>query len=101
MERAKDPERVRTGRLGGLTVAARGRTNVGPARAAWEARVADEFGIGEELAPAEHKRRMDAALRVRMARLARVRWGNRKAGSESQSPDPAVREGTSDAQTAA
>jgi hypothetical protein len=75
--RRKDPERVRTGRLGALTVHARGRTNTLPARAAWEAGLAAEFGIGDDLDADERKRRMDAALRVRMARMARARWANR------------------------
>jgi hypothetical protein len=82
--RAKDPKRQRLGRLGALTVHARGRTNVGPARAAWEARVAAEFGIDESLDPVDRKRRMDAAMRVRMARLARARWGNRKPAPVSE-----------------
>ena len=76
--RTKDPERVRLGRLGALTVHARGRTNTGPAREAWEARVAAEFGIDESLEPAERDRRMDAAMRVRMTRLAAARWGKKK-----------------------
>lgn len=87
--RTKDPERQRLGRLGALTVHARGRTNVGPAREAWERALAAEHGIGEDLDPAERERRVQSALRVRMTRLAMARWGNRKAGSESQIPDPA------------
>lgn len=74
----KDPERQRLGRLGALTVHARGRTNTTPAREAWEANVAAEFGIGEDLDPAERARRMDAAVRVRMTKLARTRWANKK-----------------------
>lgn len=77
-QQAKDPIRVATGRLGGLTTAARGRHVTGPARAAWEARVAAEFGIDESLDPAERARRFDAALRVRMTRLAAARWGKKK-----------------------
>jgi hypothetical protein len=76
--RAKDPERQRLGRLGALSVHARGRTNVGPARAAWELALADEFGIGDDLDPVEHRRRMDYALRVRMTALARARWSKRQ-----------------------
>lgn len=77
--RTKDPERQRLGRLGALTVHARGRTNVGPARAAWEAQLAGEFGITDELDPSERSARMHAALRVRMSRLARARWSNKPA----------------------
>lgn len=93
--RTKDPERQRLGRLGALTVHARGRTNVGPARAAWEAQLAAEHGITQDLEPAERERRVQSALRLRMTRLAMARWGNRKAGSEIQRPDPA--EDTDDA----
>lgn len=85
----KDPERVRTGRLGGLTVSARGRTNTRPARQAWEARLRESFGIGADLDPSELERRERAALRVAMTRLANARWGNRKAGAEIQRPAPA------------
>jgi hypothetical protein len=77
--RVKDPERVRLGRLGALTVHARGRTNVGPARAAWEAKLAAEFGIvSGDLDSAVARRRMDAAMRIEMTRLARARWRKRK-----------------------
>ena len=65
---------MRLGRLGGLSVAARGRTNVAPARAAWEHALAAEFGITDDLAPGDRHRRMQAAMRVRMSRLARIRW---------------------------
>lgn len=72
--RTKDPTRVRLGRLGALTVHARGRTNTGPARAAWEARLAAEAGITDDLPADEHAKRMDHALRARMMRLAAARW---------------------------
>lgn len=78
MERTKDPERVRLGRLGALTVHARGRTNTRPAREAWEAALAAENGIGEDIDPAERDRRVRSALRARMTRLAMARW-NKKA----------------------
>jgi hypothetical protein len=87
--RTKDPERQRLGRLGALVTHARGRTNVGPARIAWERRLADEFGISEDLEPTERRRRMDFAMRVRMTEMARSRWGNRKTGAEDQHPAPA------------
>ena len=76
-DRPKDPERVRLGRLGALELHARGRTNVGPARAAWEARLRAEAGIDESVPEAEAKRRAALALRARMTRLARARWGKR------------------------
>lgn len=85
-ETAKDPERVRLGRLGALTVHARGRTNVGPARAAWEARLAAENGIGDDLDPDERRRRVRSAMRARMTRLAMSRWGNRRAATAIVSP---------------
>lgn len=72
--RMKDPERVRLGRLGGLTTAARGHHNTSPGREAWLRRLAEEFGITDDLEPAEKERRMAAALRLRMARIARSRW---------------------------
>lgn len=80
-ERPKNPERVRLGRLGALTVDARGRTNVGPARAAWEAALAAEHGISDDLDPQERERRVRSALRARMTRLAMSRWGNKEAAS--------------------
>jgi hypothetical protein len=95
MERTKNPERQRTGRLGALTVHARGRTNVGPARVAWEQALAAEFGIGPDLDPAERQRRLALAMRVKMTRLATARWGTRKAipaiGTPGMAPS---REGT-------
>jgi hypothetical protein len=78
--RQKDPERQRLGRLGALTVHARGRTNTGPARVAWEAGLAAEFGITDELSEGERQKRLEAAMRVRMARLAMTRWQKRTAG---------------------
>jgi hypothetical protein len=89
----KDPERVRLGRLGALTVHARGRTNVAPARSAWESALAAEFGIAPDLEPGERARRMTAAIRVRMSRLASARWGNRKAAAAIDAPAAAQSEG--------
>lgn len=89
-QRAKDPERVRLGRIGALTVHARGRTNVRPAREAWEAALAAEFGIGPDIDEAERKRRLAAALRVRMSRLARARWGRKKAAPANVTPGAAL-----------
>lgn len=66
-------EIARNGRLGALTVHARGRTNTAPARTAWEQALATECGIRQDLDPAEHARRMQAAMRVRMSRLATAR----------------------------
>lgn len=82
---AKDPERVRLGRLGALSVHARGRTNVGPARVVWEQGLADEFGIGPDVAAAKRERRMKAALRIRMTRMAMTRWSNRS-GTTREAP---------------
>lgn len=79
MLRAKDPERVRLGRLGALTVHARGQTNVAPARAAWLAKLAAEAGIDETVSPEERDRRLGFAMRERMTRLAMSRWDKRKA----------------------
>jgi hypothetical protein len=98
MDQHKDPERQRTGRLGALTVHARGRTNVAPARIAWEASLAAEFGIGPDLDPAERDRRMRLAMRVRMSRLATARWSTRKAIPAIGTPGMATStEGTRDA----
>ena len=74
----KDPTRVRSGRLGALSVHARGRTNTGPARTAWEANLAAEAGITDDVSPGERERRLKYALRARMIRLNAARWGNRR-----------------------
>jgi hypothetical protein len=87
--RTKDPERVRLGRVGALTVHARGRTNVAPAREAWEQALAAEFGITDELPPSERTRRLRLAMRVRMSRLARTRWANKKAAPAIVTPEAA------------
>lgn len=84
----KDPDRVRLGRLGALTVHARGRTNTGPARAAWEAKLAAEAGITEDVPADERERRLKYALRARVIRLNAARWGNR---SDPASPGAAAR----------
>ena len=78
LPRTKDPQRVRLGRLGALSVHARGRTNTGPARAAWEAKMAAEVDPEGTLPPDELARRIEYAMRVRMTRLAMARWGKRK-----------------------
>jgi hypothetical protein len=84
--RQKDPERQRLGRLGALTVHARGRTNVGPARAAWLATIAAEVDPRGELPPEQLAKRMDYALRLRMTRLAMVRWGQKRAAGPTTKP---------------
>lgn len=94
MERQKDPVRVRAGRLGALTVHARGRTNTGPARRAWEAGIAAEVDPDGALGPEELARRTEYAMRVRMTRLAMRRWGGKKkAGPAPDMPDPAEGDG--------
>jgi hypothetical protein len=82
----KDPERVRLGRLGALTVHARGRTNVGPARAAWLAKLAAEVDPDGFLSPDERGRRVQFALRARMTRLAMARCGHKKAATDGHDP---------------
>lgn len=77
--RRKDPERVRLGRLGALTLHAQGKTNTGPARAAWEAKLRAEIDPDGTLAPEELARRMEFAIRARMTRLAMARWSKRAA----------------------
>ena len=97
MQRTKDPERVRTGRLGGLTTAARGAHVTEPGRKAWEQALAAEFGIGDDLEPRERKRRMDAAIRVRMSRVARARWAaHKKAPPAIGAPGEALEAGEHD-----
>jgi hypothetical protein len=95
--RRKDPERVRLGRLGALTVHSRGRTNVGPARSAWEAKLAAEVDPDGTLDAAERERRIGYALRLRMTRLAMARWGKKKTSTKSQNLVLVSRGGTSDA----
>lgn len=70
----KDPERVQTGRMGALAVHARGKTNTGPARAAWLAKIEAEVDPDGALDPEERARRVEYALRLRMTELARRRW---------------------------
>lgn len=98
-QRTKNPERVRLGRLGALTLHASGKTTTAAARAAWEASVAAEFGISDELDPRERDRRMGAAMRARMTRLSMARWANKKA-AEGQSPAAFDGGGTHDADSA-
>lgn len=76
---SKDPVRVRSGRLGALTVHARGRTNTAPAREAWKASVAADAGIPADISPSERDRRVRYAMRARMTRLAMARWSKAKA----------------------
>jgi hypothetical protein len=87
-QHSPDPVRQRLGRLGALTVHARGRTNTGPARTAWEAALAAEFGISDELSESERRKRLSAALRVRMSRLARARWNRKDAGPRDRADAP-------------
>lgn len=96
MEKPKDPERVRLGRLGALTVHARGKTNTRPAREAWEAALAAEHGIGEDVEPAERQRRIQSALRLRMTRLAMARW-EKKARTDQSLVRATPMEGTTNA----
>jgi hypothetical protein len=70
----KDPERVRLGRLGALTVHAAGKTNTRPARAAWLAKLAAEVDPDGTLPTAERDRRIEYLMRARMTRLAMARW---------------------------
>jgi hypothetical protein len=74
----KDPARVRTGRLGGLTTAARGHHNLGPAREAFLRRFEPD---DPALTPEEREKRRRAGLRLHMSRLASARWAARKAAS--------------------
>jgi hypothetical protein len=91
--RQKDPERQRLGRLGALTLHARGRTNVAPARAAWEQGLAAEFGI--EVDAPDRERRLEAAMRVRMTRLAMSRWAKREAPAPAKANASEDRDGPS------
>ncbi len=76
----KDPARVLTGRLGGLTTAARGHVNTLPARQARLARLAAAYGISPDLDPEEYQARLKAALRIEMTQRALARW--RRKGAE-------------------
>jgi hypothetical protein len=90
---AKDPDRVRLGRLGALTVHAAGKTNTAPARAAWEAKILAEVDPDGTLTADERARRREFAMRLRMTRLAMARWShrNKKAVAEG-SETPATAE---------
>ena len=74
-DRPKSPERVRLGRLGALELHAAGKTNVGPARAAWMARIVAEVDPEGTLDLDELDRRVAYSLRARMTRLSMARWG--------------------------
>lgn len=100
-QRTKDPERVRLGRLGALTVHARGRTNTRPARDAWEAKLAAEFGLSDDLPADERERRLGYALQVRMSRLATARWDKKKAAPDRDSGAANATEGRTSAQNVA
>lgn len=69
----KDPERVRTGRMGALACHARGRTNTVTAREAFLARFEREVDPDGLLEQDERKRRAEYALRLHMTRLSRSR----------------------------
>ncbi len=79
---------MKLGRLGALVLHSRGLTNTAPARAAWEAAIAAEAGIGPNLPEAERRRRMDFALRARMARLNEARWAKHRASADKARSGP-------------
>lgn len=70
MADAKDPIRVRTGRLGALAVHSRGRTNTEPARAAFRERFRRQVDPDGTLPTDERERRADFAMREYMTRMA-------------------------------
>lgn len=74
-------QRVLRSRLGGLTTAARGHTNVGPAHAPFASRF--YAGIPDDLPQAERDRRAHAAKRAYFTRLA-------LASSRARSKKPAL-----------
>jgi hypothetical protein len=69
----KDPVRVRTGRIGALTVHSRGRTNTGPARQVFIAKLEAQVDPNRELDADERAKRVEYALRVHMTKLAIAR----------------------------
>ncbi len=72
--------------MGALSVHTAGKTNTGPARAAWEAKLAAEVDPDGTLTPAELARRMKYALRLRMLRLAEARWAKRRGTTDARVP---------------
>lgn len=58
------------GRLGALTIHAQGKTNTGPARAAFDARFEREVDPEGLLTPTERAKRADHARRLHFTRLA-------------------------------
>jgi hypothetical protein len=63
-------ERSLRSRLGGLTTAARGHVNTGPAREAFLAKFEAQVDPDGTLGPQERARRAEAARRLHMSRLA-------------------------------
>ena len=63
-------ERSLRARIGGLTAAARGKTNTGPARAAFEQRFYDLVDPDGQLPEAERIRRAEAAKKAHFAWMA-------------------------------
>lgn len=56
-------------KVAALTMHALGRTNTGPARAAWERKFEAEVDPGGTLSPEERARRARLAMRAYMARI--------------------------------
>jgi hypothetical protein len=99
--RRPDPIRQRTGRLGALAVHARGRTNTGPARRAWEEKLLAEVDPSGELSTEERQRRLTYLVRDRMTRMAMLRWSNRTKTTASEAAPAVVAEGHGHDRTAA
>ncbi|MDA8203202.1 MAG: hypothetical protein M0Z49_10640 [Chloroflexi bacterium] len=62
--------RQQRARLGGLTVAMRGTVNTGPARAAQRSALVREIDPDGTLPPAELEKRLAAAQRLRLVKMA-------------------------------
>jgi hypothetical protein len=73
-DRPKDPKRVMTGRMGALSVHARGRTNTAPATAARWAKYEKAVDPDGTLDPATRRKRAEYARRLDMTRIALRRW---------------------------
>ena len=72
-----DPKRQQFGRMGAHTIHAQGKTNTGPATAAFEAKFEREVDPDGVLSPAELAKRVKHAKSLYYLRLAQRRWGKK------------------------
>jgi hypothetical protein len=82
-------ERTLRARLAAHTLHAQGKTNTGPARAAYNARWAKEVDPDSSLDPVERERRAEHARRAHYARMALRSARARAKGKSTPTPEAA------------